>query len=822
MNHLHDAARTAHSAGLCPIPAGPGKAPAVKWRQYTAAGGSEPRPDVDQLDTWFAPGRFDGLGVVCGAASGNLEFFEFEGRAVAENVAHDFGTLADASGLGDLWRRVIAGYLDQSPSGGLRTFMRIDGAPARNTRLASRPATPEELAENPDHKIKVLIETRAEGGFVVVPPSGGRTHPDIPGGVWTLLKGGFASIAAVTPAERDQLHRLAATLDQMPTAGEASAAPVSTLFSQPAPAWDDEDGISPGTDYNARTTWDEFLAPRGWTRLHTDSAGITYWRRPGKNTGISATTGKGGADNFYTWSTSVYPLEAERPYDRFGALAVLEYGGDHSAAGKALYADGYGTRRETRLHSVPGVDGNLAPVLQLHPEETAKKVVQHRGHLRMAERFVAEHAEQLRHVHRLGWHRWDGARWAADDQRADLEAAVKTIKSALAEVSKLPAGQDSDDLYKDARKAENASGTEGMLKFAAALPPITTSVSALDADPYLFNTPAGTLNLSTSTIHKNSQADLITKVAGAALTDELSAEWDAFLKRVLPSADVRAFVQRVFGYAMLGKVTEHVMLIFTGTGANGKGTLRDALMAAFGDYAIEIDPAMLMESKHEQHRTFKMRLRGARLVFCSETEKHRRFAEATMKRLTGGDPIEANLMHKDPISFDPSHTLIMLTNHLPAVSGDDPAVWRRLLVVPFDVSIPKNEQDSGLSDRLKAAASTILAWAYQGWLDYQQHGLNPPEAVQERTQAYQDDSDALGRFLQEKTEKNPQGFVKAHDLYTAWNQWRYATGEEGGPGSEKAFAESMGKRGQEKKKRSAGMAYLGMQLVVDNESWKTP
>jgi putative DNA primase/helicase len=266
---------------------------------------------------------------------------------------------------------------------------------------------------------------------------------------------------------------------------------------------------------------------------------------------------------------------------------------------------------------------------------------------------------------------------------------------------------------------------------------------------------------------------------------------------------------------MLGKVTEHVMPIFTGTGANGKGTLRDALMAAFGDYAIEVDPAILMESKHERHGAFKMRLRGARLVFCSETEKGRKFAEATMKRLVGGDQIEANLMHKNPITFDPSHTLIMLTNHLPAVSGDDPAVWRRILVVPFDVVIPEEERDGELPGRLKAASSAVLAWAYQGWQDYQQQGLNPPEAVRVRTEQYRADSDALGRFLGERTMQNQHGYVKARELFTAWTSWCHDSGMRSEEiGTEVTFAASMKARGFEKKRSSGGWLYRGVMLMA--------
>lgn len=441
----------------------------------------------------------------------------------------------------------------------------------------------------------------------------------------------------------------------------------------------------------------------------------------------------------------------------------------------------------------------------------------HRGHLRMAERFVAEHSDGMRHVHGIGWHRWDGARWEADDLRADIEAAVATVKAALRELGRLD-GQERDELYQDARKSESASGIEGMLKIASALTPISTSSKALDADPYLFNTPDGTINLRTGKSTDNQRDDLITKVAGASIGDETDEEWESFLKRIQPDDEVRAFVQRLFGYAMLGKVTEHVMPIFTGTGANGKGTLRDAVMSAFGDYAIEVDPAILMESKHERHGAFKMRLRGARLAFCSETEKGRKFAEATMKRLVGGDQIEANLMHKNPITFDPSHTLVMLTNHLPAVSGDDPAVWRRILVVPFDVVIPPEERDGGLPERLKRAAPAVLAWAYQGWLDYQQNGLNPPEAVRIKTQEYRDESDSLGRFLGERTLDGPHNVVRARELFTAWSNWCHASGIKAEEiGNEVSFAASMKARGFEKKSRKIGAVWIGLMLAGDED-----
>lgn len=448
---------------------------------------------------------------------------------------------------------------------------------------------------------------------------------------------------------------------------------------------------------------------------------------------------------------------------------------------------------------------------------SAPIAAEHRGQLRMAERFVSEHSGNLRYVHGIGWYEWDGARWKVDEERTDLQAAVTTVKTALAGLAELDKDA-RDDLYLDIRRSESAAGLEGMLRIASALPPISTASKRLDADPYLFNTPRGTLNLRDGAVLDNDREHLITKVAGGCIGGRTYDEWETFLERILPDEEVRKFVQRLFGYALLGKVTEHVMPIFTGTGANGKGTLRDAVMNAMGDYCIEVDPALLMESKHERHGAFKMRLRGARLAFCSETEKGRKFAEATMKRLVGGDQIEANLMHKNPITFDPSHTLIMLTNHLPAVSGDDPAVWRRILVVPFDVVIPEQERDGDLPERLKGASDAVLAWLYEGWRSYQDQGLNPPETVRARTKAYQDDSDALGRFLSERAMKNPHGYVRARELFTAWSNWCHASGmrtEE--IGTEVAFAASMKARDFEKKSRNIGAVWVGLILKADEE-----
>ncbi|MFC8717768.1 phage/plasmid primase, P4 family [Kitasatospora sp. NPDC057198] len=450
--------------------------------------------------------------------------------------------------------------------------------------------------------------------------------------------------------------------------------------------------------------------------------------------------------------------------------------------------------------------------------------IQHRGILRMAERFINEHSHHLRYVHGIGWHFWDQARWKRDEKRTDIDFAVDTVKAALREAIDL-GPRDGQDLEKDARKSEN-SGYEIMLKVAGARSPMSTAASELDSDSRLFNTPAGTIDLGDPeardekrrkwSVRPVNPTDMITKVSGGSYIPGLkSEEWERFLARILPDEEVRAFVQRLFGYAMLGKVTEHILPIFTGTGGNGKGTVRDAVRGAFGEYCEEVDPDIIMESG-DRHGAFKMVLRGQRLVFTSETEQGKRLSEGVMKRLVGGDPIQANWMHSNPITFDPSHTLVMLTNFLPKVAGDDPAVWRRILVVPFDVTIPEEEKDPNLPGRLLAAKDAVLTWVFEGWLAYQQQGLNPPDAVRAKTRAYRDQNDALARFLEERTMPNPNCRVRSRDLYTAWSSWCRTMGEQAG--SEVTFATAMERAGYEKKATNVGRQYLGVMLLDDDQA----
>jgi hypothetical protein len=331
---LLDAARAFAAADCCVIPArvDGSKAPAVRWEQYQTD-----LPADEQLEYWFGETpmgpRFDGFGLVCGAVSRGLEMFELEGRAIGltADLANAF-TNHDAAGL---WARLCAGYVEQSPSGGLHFLYRVSDGAHRNTKLARRPATDEELAINPADRVKVLVETRGEGGFVITAPSGGRTHET--GLSWKLLAGGPVTIPTITGDERDLLYAIANMLDAMPAA--------DTYVSHGSTSAPVDGELRPGDDFNLRAEWDDILGPAGWHRTRKNFAGTgAAWTRPGKEHGVSATTGTAsdGVDRFYCFSTST-EFETEKPYSKFAAYALLSHGGDLSAAASALRHDNYGS-----------------------------------------------------------------------------------------------------------------------------------------------------------------------------------------------------------------------------------------------------------------------------------------------------------------------------------------------------------------------------------------------------------------------------------------------------------------------------------------------
>ena len=307
------------------------KAPSGAWKQAQSQ-----MTTPEQLVTWATTAQ--GFGIITGAVSGNLEMLELEGRAVAAGILDEARELAHKAEIGDIWDKLQSTYIEMTPSGGIHWLYRIDGAVPGNTKLAQRPGA----NDNPE----CWIETRGEGGFVIVAPSGGTVHPT--GQPWVRLEGKTPKdIVTFTEAERQELHLLFMLFDEMPVQEEIVRS-ITTKVT--------DGNLSPGDDYNARTTWDELLIPAGWKKIMTMRSGETQWTRPGKDHGISATTGRTESDNLYVFSTSTQ-FEQEKPYSKWAVFTLFTFGSLSEDAfkqsTKALRGQGYGSIAVVPDYSLP-------------------------------------------------------------------------------------------------------------------------------------------------------------------------------------------------------------------------------------------------------------------------------------------------------------------------------------------------------------------------------------------------------------------------------------------------------------------------------------
>jgi putative DNA primase/helicase len=431
-----------------------------------------------------------------------------------------------------------------------------------------------------------------------------------------------------------------------------------------------------------------------------------------------------------------------------------------------------------------------------------------------AHRLVALHGNRLRYVPEWRrWLTWDGARWAHDTSGQ----AARWMKSIARRVTADAIADGDDDRLRAALRGESSSAVAGALALAGTEPELAVSPGQLDADPYLLNVANGTLDLRDMTLRDHDPADLLTKVTRAPWhPDAASPEWDAFLVRVQPGEDMRRYLARLTGLSLEGQVTEHLLPVHYGAGANGKTTYIDAVVFVLGDYAAPADPNLLTARTWDAHPTGCADLFGLRLAVLHETDRGGQLAEATVKRLTGGDPIKARRMREDFWSFLPSHTFAMLTNHRPVISGTDDGIWRRVRLVPWEVQIPAEEQDGRLGERLRLADSAILRFLVDGYAQWQAGGLDDPEQVVKATDAWRGESDALARFIEQRCITGPHFYVQSGDLFAAWSKWCAAEGEE--HGTQTAFSLALA-RGFGKSKDGYGrMQWKGIALAGDDDA----
>lgn len=375
------------------------------------------------------------------------------------------------------------------------------------------------------------------------------------------------------------------------------------------------------------------------------------------------------------------------------------------------------------------------------------------------------------------WYIWDKARWKSDETGRIYWLAMQTVHMMFHRAQSGEAAIDKA-AARHAQDSESRRALYDMVKLAGSFPAIAIHPDKLDADLWQLNLQNGSLDLRTVKLHRHERRNLITKLAPVRYDPAAKCPlWNKFLARIL--ADNGAlidFLKRAVGYSLTGDTSEHALFFLYGTGANGKTTFLRALQAVFGDYACQADPDLLLSTNNPQHTTNIARLEKARLTVCMEVEEGRSMRTSIMKQLTGGDKRTARRMHKDFHEYEPTDKIWLGANNKPRIRGQELAIWRRIKLIPFTVTIPEDEQDKHLVGKLIAEGPGILNWALEGCREWQDEGLKEPSDVKTATADYKSESDPLNEFLEDCCTINADSKDTSARLYEAYAAWALREG----------------------------------------------
>jgi putative DNA primase/helicase len=433
-----------------------------------------------------------------------------------------------------------------------------------------------------------------------------------------------------------------------------------------------------------------------------------------------------------------------------------------------------------------------------------------------AERFVAQHGEQVHYVRTMDrWLVWDGVRWVVDETGSVDRLAKDTVRSIYREAGRAKGAKVRTALAKWALASEANGRIKAMLERARAETGVARTLADFDADPWRLNVRNGCLDLRTGRLGAHDREARCRKLADVPYEphDPHCATWERFLDRILGGdAALIAFVRRAVGYSLTGQATEQCLFFLHGRGANGKSTFLEILRALLGEYAVQSEFSTLAERKHDSGpRNDVARLERARLVVASELGEGKRLNEELVKSLTGSDTITARFLHQEHFEFRPEFKLWLAANHKPVIRGTDDGIWRRVRLIPFEVQIPEAEQDRTLLDRLRGELPGILAWAVAGCLEWQQCGLQPPAVVRAATQQYREESDVLGAWIGENCVLGPTCAAPSNLLYANYKRWAELGGEY--VMSQTAFGRRLQERGHGVEKRPGGLKWrVGVKL----------
>ena len=416
----------------------------------------------------------------------------------------------------------------------------------------------------------------------------------------------------------------------------------------------------------------------------------------------------------------------------------------------------------------------------------------------LARQFADTFRQKFRWSRGLGWHVNRDTHWAPDHLDERYEAAKQICKQAARGLEATVQ-----------RKICSGSTVRNVLDLVHAETDIATRVDAWDRERHLLNTPAGLVDLRDSSyVTRRGLYRQITAV-GPDFSMPLPI-WNRFLETTFnQSREVIDFMQRLAGYCLTGEIREQKLFFLHGGGGNGKSVLLNCLQKAMGMYAYALPSAALMRQKNEQHPTLFAGLMGRRMALSSEIEDGAYWAESRIKELTGDEKISARFMRKDFFEFSITHKHLICGNYKPRLRGDDPAMARRMILIPFDRSFAGSQRDPHLLQKLQAELPGVLAWAIEGARIWYREGLSIPDHISRASDAYMREQDDISGWVEDCCIADPSVESPARELYRSYSEWKLNAGEH--PQSERAFAQRLERQFKRIRKNSY-RGFSGIQL----------
>ena len=389
--------------------------------------------------------------------------------------------------------------------------------------------------------------------------------------------------------------------------------------------------------------------------------------------------------------------------------------------------------------------------------------------------FLKAYGDIIRYC--ITWNKflfWNGTNWDIDTRGRVAERCKIFVHKMYRGMRYITDRQLEAAFEKHLIKSESfrrIQALEGLLKISEE---IKVEDFELDTNNYYFNVDKYTLNLKTMRVMEPNQKHLITKKSNFIFEKGTDCPtWNLFLMQIFnKDLQLIRFIQKAMGYALSGDVSEQCLFILWGTGANGKSTFLNVMLELFGDYATSTGIETFMKKNSEQSNDLA-RLKGLRLVTTSEIEQGRQISESLIKVVTGEDALTARFLYGEYFSFKPTFKIFMATNHKPKIRGADNGIWRRIKMIPFTVTIPPEQRDKNLTEKLIAENSGILNWLLKGYAMWKKEGLEEPDAVREANEEYRMDMDSVGTFVSDCLELDAslQWRLPTNMLYQTYIKW---------------------------------------------------